>query len=189
MPPRPDPHLSLPLGHPPDVAQIDNIKAQLDLVLLALEALTGIGSEAILKAAADLGLQDLVSDRVGLWRLRQANPLRKGTGGRKKLDIEEARSLVMISCHLAQGHQDMIREAVTTLEDLTEKNRPPHQAAILGDYLDRFTNTYQERMDSEQSSAQMLSDLGLRLLIDLLFYSSPQGPRRLWMVLLDRANR
>lgn len=67
----------------PDRSQLDNIKAQLDLVLLALEALVGIGSEAVLQAAADLNLQDVVSDRVSLWRLRQSNPLRRGTGGRK----------------------------------------------------------------------------------------------------------
>lgn len=172
----------------PDTAQLDNIKTQLDLVLLALEALVGIGSEAIIQAAADLDLQDLVGDRVALWRLRQSNPIRRGTGGRKKLDIDEARSLVLISCHLAQQHQDTIRKAVTLLETLTEQNRQPHQAALLGDYLDQFTNTYQERMDADHLSTDALSNLALKLLIDLLFYSSPQGSRRLWVALLDRAN-
>ncbi|MDP8966317.1 MAG: DUF3038 domain-containing protein, partial [Cyanobacteriota bacterium] len=57
----------LPLGQAPDPVQLDNIKAQLDLVLLALEALAGIGSEEMLRAAADLNLESMVSDRVGLW--------------------------------------------------------------------------------------------------------------------------
>lgn len=173
---------------PPDPTQLDNIKAQLDLVLLALEALTGIGSEAVIQAAADLDLQNLVGDRVSLWRLRQSNPLRRGTGGRKKLDIEEARSLVMISCHLAQQHQQTIRQGIVLLEELTAAHRQPHQAPLLGDYLDRFTNIYQDRMAEDTLTSAALTDLALKLLIDLLFYSNAQGPRRLWMALLDRAN-
>jgi Protein of unknown function (DUF3038) len=170
----------------PDSAQLDNIKTQIDLVLLALESLVGIGSEAMLQAATELGLQDVVGDRVALWRLRQSNPLRRGSGGRKKLDIEEARSLVMISCHLAQKHHDTIRRAVCLLEALTEAHQPPHQAAQLGDYLDQFTNLYQDRMEDDHRTPAALSDLGLKLLIDLLFYGSAQGVRRLWMALLDR---
>ncbi|WP_404783785.1 DUF3038 domain-containing protein [Altericista sp. CCNU0014] len=166
--------------------RLDNIKTQLDLVLLALEAIAGLGSEAMLQAAAELGVQDMVGDRVALWRLRQSNPIRRGTGGRKKLDIEEARSLVLIGCHLASNHHETIRRAVCLLEDLAEQNRPPHQAALLGDYLDRFTNLYQERMDDDRRTPAALTDLGLKLLIDLLFYSAPQGVRRLWMALLDR---
>jgi hypothetical protein len=170
----------------PDGAQLDNIKTQLDLVLLALEALTGVGSDAMLQAATELGVQEMVSDRVALWRLRQSNPIRRGTGGRKKLDVEEARSLVLISCHLAQAHHDKIRRAVCLLEEVTEQNRPPHQVALLGDYLDEFTNLYQDRMEDDQRTADALTDIGFKLLIDLLFYSGPQGVRRFWMALLDR---
>ncbi|NJR64181.1 MAG: DUF3038 domain-containing protein [Leptolyngbyaceae cyanobacterium CRU_2_3] len=178
----------LTLATQPNPAQLDNIKAQLDLVLLALEALAGIGSEAMLQAAADLGLTDVVADRVSLWRLRQSSPLRRGQG-RKRLDVEEARSLVLIICHLAKQHQELIRRAVALLEQMTEQNREPHTAELLGDYLDRFSNTYQERMeDDEATSSKDLTYLALKLLIDLLFYSAPSGTRRLWMALLDRSS-
>lgn len=178
----------LTLTSQPDPTQLDNIKAQLDLVLLTLEALAGIGSEAILLAASELGLTDVVADRVSLWRLRQSSPLRKGQG-RKRLDIEEARALVLIVCHLAQQHQELIRRAVALLEQLTEQNRAPHQAALLGDYLDTFSNTYQDRMeDGETTSPDRLTYLALKLLIDLLFYSAPGGSRRLWLALLDRSS-
>jgi hypothetical protein len=167
---------------------LDNIKAQLDLVLLALEALAGIGSEAMLQAANDLNLESIVADRVALWRLRQSSPLRKGQGGRKKLDVEEARALVLISCHLAKQHQELIRRAVALLEQMAEQNREPHQAALLGDYLDRFNNTYQERMeDGDNTDPDDLTHLALKLLIDLLFYSAANGARRLWLALMDRA--
>lgn len=169
-----------------DAIDLDNIKTQLDLVLLALEALTGLGSEAILQAASELKLVDFVSDRVGLWRLRQSNPLRRSSGGRKKLDIEEARSLVLISTHLARQHQPQIRQAIEHWETLEQFERAPQHDPLLGDYLDAFTELYQERMSGQRLAGDDLSELALSLLIDLLFYSSPQGSRRMWLALLDR---
>ena len=174
----------------PNTVQWDNIKTQLDLVLLALETLTGIGSEAMLSAAIDLNLESRVPDRVALWRLRQSNPLRKGQGGRKKLDVEEARSLVLIICYLAKQHQELIRRAVGLLEQMAENNQEPHQTALLGDYIDAFCNTYQERMEEdEEISTDLLTHLALKLLVDLLFYSSPGGHRRLWLALIDRSTK
>ncbi|MBD2356870.1 DUF3038 domain-containing protein [Tolypothrix sp. FACHB-123] len=172
----------------PNTVQWDNIKTQLDLVLLALETLTGIGSEAMLSAAIELNLESRVPDRVALWRLRQSNPLRKGQGGRKKLDVEEARSLVLIICYLAKQHQELIRRAVGLLEQMAENNQEPHQTALLGDYIDAFCNTYQERMEEDDKiSTDLLTHLALKLLVDLLFYSAPGGHRRLWLALIDRS--
>lgn len=173
----------------PAPAQLDNIKAQLDLVLLALEALAGIGSEAMLQAASQLNLESKVPDRVALWRLRQSNPLRKSEGGRKKLDVEEARSLVLISCYLAKQHQELIRRAIALLEQVAENNGEPHRAALLGDYLDAFSNIYQERMEYDDISTDVLAQLALKLLIDLLFYSGSGGHRRFWLALLDRSEK
>jgi Protein of unknown function (DUF3038) len=177
----------LPLTEAPNAQQLDNIKAHLDLILLALESLAGLGSDAMLQAAKELNLESIVADRVGLWRLRQSNPLRKSSGGRKKLDVEEARSLVLIICYLAKQQQELIRRAVGLLEQMSAQNQPPHRTALLGDYLDRFSNTYQERMDEEQASSEALYQLAFKLLIDLLFYSATNGHRRLWLALLDHA--
>ncbi|MEO0866868.1 MAG: DUF3038 domain-containing protein [Cyanobacteria bacterium J06642_11] len=166
-------------------AQLHSIKGQLDLVLLALETLVGIGSEAILGQAKSLQLESLLSDRVSLWRLRQSSPLRKGQG-RKKLDVDEARALVLITAHLAHTHHDTINQAVTSLEAAAAAGKPPHRTAILGDYLDRFSNTYTERME-QTLSPSVLEKLAFQLLIDLLFYSGGSGSQRLWQALLDRA--
>jgi len=174
----------------PNTIQWENIKTQLDLVLIALESLTGIGSEAMLSAAVNLNLESKVPDRVALWRLRQSNPLRKSQGGRKKLDVEEARSLVLIICHLAKQHQEIIRRAVGLLEQMTANKQKPHQTALLGNYIDTFCNTYQERMEEEEkTSTDLLTHLALKLLINLLFYSASGGHRRLWLALIDPATK
>ena len=174
----------------PNTIQWENIKTQLDLVLIALESLTGIGSEAMLSAAVNLNLESKVPDRVALWRLRQSNPLRKSQGGRKKLDVEVARSLVLIICHLAKQHQEIIRRAVGLLEQMTANKQKPHQTALLGNYIDTFCNTYQERMEEEEkTSTDLLTHLALKLLINLLFYSASGGHRRLWLALIDPATK
>lgn len=166
--------------------QLRSIKGQLDLVLLALETLVGIGSEAILDQAKALQMDTLLSDRVSLWRLRQSSPLRKGQG-RKKLDVDEARALVLITAQLAHQHRQAINQAVTALEKAGTMGKLPHRMAILGDYLDRFSNTYAERMEADVPP-QVLEKLAFQLLIDLLFYSGSSGSQRLWQALLERAD-
>ncbi|MGK7950627.1 MAG: DUF3038 domain-containing protein [Xenococcaceae cyanobacterium] len=172
----------------PSVNQLDNIKAHLDIVILALESIANISSEAMLAAAKELKLESVLADRVALWRLRQSNPLRKSSGGRKKLDVEEARSLVLIICYLAKQNQELLRRAVTLLEQVTQQQQEPHHTALLGEYLDKFINMYQERMQTEAKiTPEILADLALKLLVDLLFYSGKNGHRLLWLAILERA--
>lgn len=176
----------LPLNEAPDSQHLDNMKAHLDLILMALEALTEISSDGILQAVHALNLEEVIADRVALWRLRQSNPLRKSTGGRKKMDVEEARSLVLIIGYLAQQHQELLRRAVGLLEQTIAQKQPPSQASLLGDYLDNFSQIYQERLEKgDKMTAEPLTQLAFKLLVDLLFYSSPNGHRRLWLALLD----
>ncbi len=173
----------------PDPAQLDNIKAELDLVLLALEALAGIDHDAMLQAATHLNLESRVPERIVTWlRLRQSNPPTLGEGGPKKLDVEEARSLVLISCYLAKQHQELIRRAIALMEQLAAENQEPEKASLLGDYLDAFDKIYTERRsDDKIVSKDVLTQLALKLLIELLFYSGPAGHRRLWLALLARS--
>jgi hypothetical protein len=180
----------LPVKKKPDSQQLDNIKAHLDLILLALESLADITSDTIITTAKQLNIDSKISNRVDLWRWRQANPLRKSSGGRKKLDIEEAKSLVLIICYLANKNQELIRRGVTLLEESITKGQPVYKITLLADYIDKFTNTYQERMEeNENSSAEKIEQLGIKLLIDLLFYSDKNGHRRLWLALLDYAKK
>ena len=169
-------------------SQLENIKSHLDLVLLAIEAIANINSEAILDAAKNLNLESVVGDRITLWRLRSSNPQRKSSGGRKKLDVEEARSLVLIICYLARQNQELLRRAVGLLEQTTAQNKPPYKTALLGDYLDRFIDYYQSRIKiSIDNNYDGICDLAWKLLIDLLFYSGANGHRLLWIAIFDAA--
>ena len=184
-------------------SELEQIQAHLDLVLLALEAIADISSEAILQAAKDLNLESIISDRGALKDLRlEARPWaapnritgqetsepKQKSSGDKKLDLEIARSLVLIICYLANQHQELLRRAVGLLEQATQQNKVPDQTALLGNYLERFINYYQARISNSQNiSPQTLSPLAWKLLIDLLFYSGQNGHRLLGTAIFDAA--
>ena len=123
-----------------------------------------------------------------LWQQQPSNSLHQSEAGQQKLDVETARTLVLISCYLAKQHQELIRRAVTLLEQQAANNRNPHDVVLLGDYINTFSQIYQERwLDAEKIiSTDVLHKVALKLLVELLFYSGPGGHRRLWLVLLDR---
>jgi Protein of unknown function (DUF3038) len=171
----------------PEDGELGSIKCHLNLVLLALKAIANISSEAMMQAVQDLHLESVMIDRLNSWHLSSSNPKDK-TFDRKKLDVEEARSLVLIICYLANQHQELLRRGVSLLEQVTEQNKPPQQTALLGNYLDRFTNYYQERITNLQNiSSESLAYLAWKLLSDLLFYSGQNGHRLLWGAIFDAA--
>ena len=174
----------LTLSEAPDPQQLDRIKTQIDLVLLALESIAGISPDSLLRAARELNLT-IGEERINLWRLRQSNPWRNSEE-QKTLDVEEARSLVLIICHLAKHHQELIRRAVSLLEQMTAQNQDAYQTALLGDYLNSFANVYQQ-MPLEKTTLEGIDQLAFKLLVDLLFYSAVNGHQRLWQVLLAPA--
>ena len=67
----------------------------IDLILLAIESIELGGSEAILTFAQELELNQVIRNRVNLWRMRAANPLRKAHT-RRPLTTMEAKCLVEI---------------------------------------------------------------------------------------------
>ncbi|HEY9769046.1 MAG TPA: DUF3038 domain-containing protein [Coleofasciculaceae cyanobacterium] len=174
-------------------SQLDKIKYHLDLVLLALEAIADISSEAILQAAKDLNLESIIGDR-GAWAapnritdLETSEP-KHTCSADKKLDLEVARSLALIICYLANQHQELLRRGVGLLEQATQQNKVPEQTALLSNYLERFINYYQARISNSQKiSPQTLSPLAWKLLIALLFYSGQNGPSLLGIAIFDAA--
>ncbi len=163
----------------PNLSQLDNIKPHLDLVLLALEAIASVTAEDVLQAAQELNLNSLVDNH------HCANAEK-----RKKLDVEEVRPLVVIICHLAKQHQELIRRGVSLLEQVSdEQTNESDYPALLANYVERFINFSQARsQEQDKLTAQSLSQLALKLLIDLLFYSGDNGHRLLWLAIFAAAN-
>jgi hypothetical protein len=179
----PDPPLIVS-GCPPRARQ------QIDLILLAIEALELGGSEAMLFAAKDLELQDIIKNRVVLWRLRCTNPWRRSYT-RRPMTIEEAKALVVIASHMARRMTVVIRQLLLAYQQLNEKQVPLEHHFRLSEYLERFRAHFRSRMNPRRAkvaaynSDEKLNELALSLLSQLLFCTGTAGMQRFWISLFD----
>ena len=181
---------SLPSPPVPEDACPRRARLQIDLMLLAIEALDLGGSEAILAMVRELELQDIVKNRVVLWRLRSTNPLRR-LSQRRPLTLAEGKALVIISCYLARRLTVLIRQLLLAHQQLSEKGLSLEHHFRLSDYLERFRAHFRSRMNPRRalvatySSDERLNELALNLLAQLLFCTGTYGMQRFWISLFD----
>lgn len=181
---------SLPTPPSTDPTCPRRTRLQIDLLLLAIEALDLGGSEALLRTAKDLELQGIIENRVALWRLRSTNPLRRSSQ-RRSMSMDEAKALVIIACHLAKRLTVLIRQLLLAHQQLVEKQLSPEHHFRLSNYLERFRAHFRARMNPKRagviaySTDEKLNDLALKLLTQLLFCTGTSGPQRLWSSLFD----
>lgn len=179
----------------PDPPSLDGMcprraRLQIDLLLLAIEALDLGGSEALLAVAKELELQSIVKNRVSLWRLRSTNPFRRNSQ-RRPLSLTEAKALVLIACNLARRLTVVIRQLLLGYQQLSEKQLSAEHHLRLADYLERFRAHFRSRMNPKRAGVlvyntdEKLNELALSLLSQLLFCTGTAGPRRLWSSLFD----
>jgi hypothetical protein len=181
---------ALPNPNVPDGTCPRRTKQQIDFLILAIEALDLGGSEALLVTAQELGLQDIIKNRVSLWRLRATNPLRRNSQ-RRPMSLEEAKALVVITCHLARRLTVLIRQLLLVYEQLLEKQLTPEHHLRLSNYLERFRAHFRSRMNPKRAGViayntdEKLNELALSLLGQLLFCTGTAGMQRLWSSLFD----
>lgn len=179
----------------PDPPGLDGVcprraKQQIDLMLLAIEALDLGGSEAILSMAQELELQGIIKNRVALWRLRSANPLRRHSQ-RRSLSLTEAKAMVVVGCSLARRLTVLIRQLLLAYQQLSDKQLSLEHHFRLYDYLERFRRHFRSRMNSRRAavvaytSDETLNQLALTLLEQLLFCTGTYGMQRFWISLFD----
>ncbi len=166
-------------------------RQQIDLILLAIEALELGGAEAMLLVAKQLELQDIINNRVVLWRLRCTNPWRR-SHTRRPLNLEEAKALVIIASYLARRMTVVIRQLLLAYEQLSQKQVPIEQHFRLSSYLERFRAHFRSRMNPRRAKVSVyntddekLNELALSLLGQLLFCTGTSGMQRFWMSLFD----
>ncbi|NEQ75708.1 MAG: DUF3038 domain-containing protein [Okeania sp. SIO2C9] len=156
--------------------QSNQIRTKLDIQLLALNVLTGINSDSILRVASKLNIPPKLADELTL-----VVDEKRGVSANKPLKTEEVKSFILIVCHLAKQNQSLIRRAVALMEQVAAQNTKPQSVTLLREYLDKFEKAYKQyHIYSEDTSHDNPEKLGLKLLVDLLFYSAPQGCSRLW---------
>lgn len=166
-------------------------RLQIDLMLLAIEALYLGGAEEMLLVSKELELESIIKHRVALWLLRNTNPLRLFSQ-RRSLSLLEAKALVVIACNLARRLTVKIRQLLLVdYQLMSQKDQPSEHELPLADYLERFRAHFRARMNPRRSlvvslgSDEKLNELALNLLAKLLFCTGTSGMQRLWNSLFD----
>ena len=164
---------------------------QIDLLLLALEALELGASEQMLAMARQLGVNEIIKNRVGLWRLRCSNPWRRSYT-RDYLSLNQAKALVIVAAYRAKDLMVIIRQLLLAEQQMREKNLPIDNHFRLSEYLERFRAHFRSRMNSRRAkvsaylaSEEQLNELALSLLSKLLFCTGARGMQRVWFSLFD----
>lgn len=167
------------------------MQQQIDLLLLGIEALDLRGAEVMLQDAQDLQLQEIISNRVALWRLRTTNPWRRSYK-RSYLTTEEAKALVVIIGNIAKRLNVTIRQLLFAEQQMREKGLPFDNHFRLSEYLERFRVHFSSRMNQKRTKVSLyladqdeLNELALSILKKLLFASGTMGIQRIWVSLCD----
>lgn len=168
-----------------------SIQQDIDLLLLAVEALELGASEKMLAAIHDLKLTEIISGRVALWRLRCSNPWRCSYT-RDLLNADQAKVLIIIATLRAKDLEPLIRHLIDSEYQMKEKNLPIENHFMLSEYLERFRVHFRSRMNSRRTKVALyianeseLNNLALKLLHKLLFCSGTKGLERIWFSLFD----
>lgn len=164
---------------------------QIDLMLLALEALELGASEYMLATVKELDLTKIIKNRVFLWRLRCSNPWRRSYT-RKSLTLEQAKALVIIASHRAKHLTALIRQLLLAEQQMRDKQLPVEHHFRLYEYLERFKAHFSSRMNPRRAKVAVyltyedqLNELALSLLSKLLFCTGTAGIQRFWISLFD----
>lgn len=164
---------------------------QIDLLLLALEALELGASEQMLAIAIHLEVDQIIKHRVNLWRLRCSNPWRRSYT-RDYLSLDQAKALVIIAGYRAKDLMVIIRQLLLAEQQMREKHLPVDNHFRLSEYLERFRAHFRSRMNPRRAkvsayiaSEEQLNQLALSLLNKLLFCTGTRGIQRVWFSLFD----
>ena len=159
---------------------------RLDLMLLCAEALDLNGGEAMVWLSEELGMTDVLPNRVELWKRRCSNPLRRATR-RSALQPAEADALIRILTALSERLYPMLRSLLSSAEP------PAITAQRWALFRSRLEELLRERFNLRRGAVQRLLDpeagpqLCRELIQAMALSSGPGGFERLRASLLDAA--
>ena len=151
---------------------------KLDLLLLILETIDLNGIQSIYAFSNRLNLNNILPNKVTIWKLRNNNPLRKSYVN-NNINLEQLDALIKITSEMSKYLYPYIREILKSKEDL-EKN-----SVIWNDFNMRFTELIKERFNTDSIRVKKLlnqtnnDEVIIKSLLTLSLCISNQGYQKL----------
>ena len=115
---------------------------KLDLLLLILETIDLNGIQSLFALSNRLNLNDVLPNKVTIWKLRNSNPLRKSYVN-NNIKPNEFDALIKITVEMSKYLYPYIREILKSKEDLDENS------VIWNDFKKRFIELINERFNKD----------------------------------------
>ncbi len=157
---------------------------KLDLLLLILETIDLNGIQSLYALSNRLDLNDVLPNKVTIWKLRNNNPLRKSYVN-NNIKLNEFNALIKITVEMSRYLYPYIREILKSKEDLDENS------VIWKDFNKRFIDLIRERFNVDSMRVKKLlnkaenDEFIIKSLLTLSLCISNQGYQKLKNFLFD----
>ena len=145
---------------------------------MILETIDLNGIHSIYSLSNKLKLNDLLPNKVAIWKLRNSNPLRKSHIN-SKIKLDEFDALIKITVEMSKYLHPYIREI------LKSKEVPESNSVIWNDFNKRFTDLVNERLNINSIRVQKLlnqsenDEILIKYLLTLSLCISNQGYQKM----------
>ena len=157
---------------------------KLDFLLLILETIDLNGIQSLYVLSNRLKLNDVLPNKVAIWKSRNNNPLRKSYVN-NNIKIDEFDALIKITVEMSRYLYPYIREILQSKEDL-ETN-----TVIWNDFNKRFIELIKERFNLDSMRVKKLlsqtenDEIIIKSLLTLSLCISNKGYQKLKNFLID----
>ena len=140
--------------------------------------------ESLYALSNRLKLNEILPNKITIWKLRNNNPLRK-SHVKNNIRLEEFEALVNITVEMSKILYPYIREILQSRED------PKSNSVVWSDFHKRFIELINERFNLESMRVKNLlnqtknDEIVIRYLLTLSLCISKQGYQKLKNFLLD----
>ena len=151
---------------------------KLDLLLLILETIDLNGIQSLYSISNRLNLNEVLPNKITIWKLRNNNPLRKSYVN-NNIKLSEFDALIKITVEMSKYLYPYIREILKSKEDL-EKN-----SVIWKDFNKRLIELIKERFNLDSMRVKKLlnetknDEIIVKSLLTLSLCISNQGYQKL----------
>ena len=157
---------------------------KLDLLLLILETIDLNGIQSLYALSNRLNLNNVLPNKVTIWKLRNNNPLRKSYVT-NNIKLNEFDALIRITVEMSKYLYPYIREILKSKEDIEENS------VIWNDFNKRFIDLIKERFNIDSIRVKKLlnqaenDEIIIKSLLTLSFCISNQCYQNLKVFLYD----
>ena len=153
-------------------------------MLLILETIDLNGIQSLYALSNRLNLNNVLPNKVTIWKLRNNNPLRKSYVT-NNIKLNEFDALIRITVEMSKYLYPYIREILKSKEDIEENS------FIWNDFNNRFVDLIKERFNVDSIRVKKLlnqsenEEIIIKSLLILSFCISNQGYQKLKNFLYD----